>query len=99
MSGRWPQRCAVVALVVTLGLTTMGADSCGTSNGGGGNSDQGGLDPTPKTLDGSSSQEFETGDIARAEGASQAVQDYCAGAVSEAQRIGCMSHVDESDIP
>jgi hypothetical protein len=57
------------------------------------------VDPTPERLDGSSSQEFEADDIERAENASEAVQDYCSGAVSEAQRIGCLSHVDESDIP
>lgn len=56
-------------------------------------------DPTPEKLDGSESQEFERDDIDRAEGASDAVREYCADAVSEAQRVGCESHVDESDIP
>jgi hypothetical protein len=56
------------------------------------------IDPTPERLDGSSSREFESSDIARAEAASQAVRDYCAGAVSEAQEVGCLSHVDESEI-
>jgi hypothetical protein len=57
------------------------------------------LDRTPERLDGSSSQEFEADDIEAAENASDAVQEYCSGAVSEAQRIGCESHVDESEIP
>lgn len=50
-------------------------------------------------LDGTESQEFEADDIARAEAASPAVQDYCAGAVSEAQEAGCLGHVEESEIP
>ena len=57
------------------------------------------VDPTPEKLDGSSSYEFEPDDIEAAEGASDAVKDYCAGAVSEAQRVGCESHVTEDDIP
>lgn len=57
------------------------------------------VDPTPEKLDGSSSHEFEPDDIEAAEGASEAVKDYCAGAVSEAQRVGCESHVTEEDLP
>lgn len=57
------------------------------------------VDPTPEKLDGTSSMEFEADDIERAENASDAVAEYCAGAVSEAQEVGCLSHVDESDIP
>jgi hypothetical protein len=57
------------------------------------------IDSTPERLDGSESQEFEQDDIDRARDASEAVKEYCAGAVSEAQRLGCESHIDESDIP
>ena len=57
------------------------------------------VDRTPEKLDGTPSYEFEQDDIDRAEDASDAVKEYCSGAVSEAQRIGCESHVDESDIP
>jgi hypothetical protein len=57
------------------------------------------VDSTPKRLDGSESHEFEQDDLNRARGASDAVKRYCADAVSEAQRIGCESHVDEHDIP
>jgi hypothetical protein len=57
------------------------------------------LDPTPTEQDGSPSTEFELADIEPAESASPEVQAYCASAVSAAQRIGCLSHVDESDIP
>lgn len=57
------------------------------------------LDPTPTKLDGTESQEFEADDIEAAESASDAVKEYCDGAVSEAQRIGCMAHVEESDLP
>jgi hypothetical protein len=56
-------------------------------------------DSGPERLDGSSSHEFEPEDIERANEASDAVKEYCSGAVSEAQEVGCLSHVDESDIP
>jgi hypothetical protein len=83
---RW---LAGVALVCSLAL-----GACAEAGGGGG-----GVDPTPERLDGSSSQEFDAGDIARANSASEAVRDYCSGAVSEAQEVGCLSHVGESDLP
>jgi hypothetical protein len=79
-----------VATLATAGLIFL-LTACG-----GGDS---GIDPTPEKLNGQPSQEFEQEDIERAESASPAVRDYCSGAVSEAQRIGCLSHVDESDIP
>lgn len=87
------KRLCLAALLVVLGLT-----SCDYGEG----SKQGragGVDATPEKLDGSSSNEFEADDINAANGASQAVQDYCAGAASEAQEVGCLSHVDEGDIP
>ena len=77
----------VVAAVVVVG--------CGGDDG----SADPPLDPTPTKLDGTESHEFEDDDLERAAGASEEVQDYCAGAVSEAQRLGCLSHVDESDVP
>ena len=57
------------------------------------------IDPTPEKRDGTPSYEFEAGDIEEAEGASDAVREYCSGAVSEAQRVGCLSHVTEDEIP
>ena len=45
--------------------------------------------------DGTKSYEFEDEDIERAEGASDATKRYCSGAVSEAQYMGCISHVDK----
>jgi hypothetical protein len=57
------------------------------------------LNPTPQKEDGSYSQEFEPEDIERAEAAPRSVQEYCAGAVSEAQEEGCLSHVDASEVP
>lgn len=57
------------------------------------------IDPMPTKLDGTRSTEFEPDDIERARSASDRVREYCAGAVSEAQWVGCLSHVDESDIP
>ena len=57
------------------------------------------VDPTPEKLDGTPSMEFEQEDIDAAESASPEVKDYCSDAVSEAQRVGCESHVTEDEIP
>jgi len=74
----------VIALPTTLVLA-----GCGESRNVG---------PTPEKLDGTPSSEFEKADIDRANEASDKVKQYCAGAVSEAQRVGCESHVTE-EIP
>ena len=57
------------------------------------------LDSTPEKLDGTESHEFEQDDLDAAAEASDAVKDYCAGAVSEAQGLGCESHVTDEDLP
>ncbi|MGH2959049.1 MAG: hypothetical protein ACRDKE_05550 [Solirubrobacterales bacterium] len=67
--------------------------------GAGCGSDQTPIENGPLKQDGTRSSEFEQDDLDRADEASDAVKDYCSGAVSEAQRIGCESHVSESDIP
>ena len=82
---------SMARLAVLLAAVALAA--CGGETG------EGTLDPTPEKLDGTPSHEFEQDDLDRAEGASDAVKDYCADAVSEAQRIGCESHVTEEDIP
>jgi hypothetical protein len=64
-----------------------------------GESSERALDPTPEKRDGTPSYEFEQDDLDRAGNASDAVTEYCAGAVSEAQRLGCESHVTEGEIP
>lgn len=70
-----------------LALSGCGAD--GANN----------LDTTPTKLDGTESHEFERDDLERAAGASDAVTEYCADAVPEAQRLGCESHVTDADVP
>jgi hypothetical protein len=75
---------------ILVALAIAGCDS-----GGGGSE----LDATPEKIDGSPSFEFEQEDLDAAEGASDAVKAYCADAVSEAQRLGCESHVTEDEIP
>lgn len=82
-------RAPVVAILVALAVA-----GCGSGGGGGS-----GLDATPEKIDGSPSYEFEQEDLDAAEGASDAVKEYCADAVSEAQRLGCESHVTEDEIP
>jgi hypothetical protein len=78
----------VVAILMALALAGCGSGSGGSE-----------LDATPEKIDGSPSYEFEQEDLDAAEGASDAVKEYCADAVSEAQRLGCESHVTEDDIP
>jgi hypothetical protein len=77
----------VIAILMALALAGCGSGSGGSE-----------LDATPKKIDGSP-YEFEQEDLDAAEGASDAVKEYCADAVSEAQRLGCESHVTEDDIP
>ena len=62
-------------------------------------SDTSGIDPRPEKLEGSASLDFERDDLEAAASASGAVEKYCADAVSEAQRIGCVAHVTEEDLP
>ena len=87
----------VVGLCLAAGVSACGSDGSGRYNNSGLGAGQ--LDPTPEKLDGGESTEFEAEDIERAEGASDAVKGYCSDAVSEAQELGCLSHVDEGDIP
>ena len=73
-----------VALAVVAGCGSGGAST---------------LDSTPEKLDGTESYEFEQDDLDAAAEASDAIKEYCAGAVSEAQRLGCESHVTDADLP
>jgi hypothetical protein len=57
------------------------------------------IDSTPQKLDGTESHEFEQDDVDAAAGASDAVKDYCADAVSEAQQLECESHLTDDEIP
>lgn len=54
------------------------------------------LNPYPLTKDGTPSYEFEADDIERAEEGyeDQGLREYCEGAVSEAQELGCLAHAD-----
>ncbi len=99
---RWPlvkaltKRATQVAIMCVVALAFIPA---GCGEGQGSSVSDRGVDPTPTKLDGSSSDQFEQADIDQADSASPKVQAYCAGAVSEAQRVGCLSHVTEEDIP
>lgn len=77
-------------LVLSVVVAVIAMAGCGTG---------GGVDPSPENKNGVPSHAFEQDDIDRANNASDAVKAYCAGAVSEAQYVGCLSHVNESDIP
>jgi hypothetical protein len=83
-------------LAIVLVVLVGGASACGSASN---NEGSGSLNPTPLKKNGERSYEFESDDIEQAERAPPAVRDYCEGAVSEAQEIGCLSHVDESDLP
>jgi hypothetical protein len=78
-------RLALAVVVATLAGCVSGGESS--------------LDSTPEKLDGTDSYEFEQDDLDAAAGASDAVKEYCADAVSEAQRLGCESHVADEDLP
>ncbi len=78
-------RVAAVAVALIVSLSLVG---CSSSD-----------EPSLTKKDGTQSQEFEQDDLDRANAASDAVKDYCAGAVSDAQRVGCESHVTEDDLP
>lgn len=75
-------------MVAALVVSALALGGCGSS-----------VDPTPERQDGTSSHEFEQDDIDRANHASDAVKEYCSGAVSEAQRVGCESHVTDDEVP
>jgi len=83
---------------LTIGLVLLAGalGACGTTSSG---DEAGQINPTPVKENGERSYEFEPEDIERAEDAPPAVRDYCEGAVSEAQEVGCLSHVDESEVP
>lgn len=85
---RWVEvraRVAAIAVALIVSLSLVGCSSSG--------------EPSLNKKDGTQSQEFEQEDLDRADAASDAVKDYCAGAVSDAQRVGCESHVTEDDLP
>lgn len=86
-------------IAIMLGILTLAAlASCGSSQ----SSEQTGggyINPTPEKENGEPSHEFEPGDVERAEEASQSVREYCEGAASEAQELGCLSHVEPDDVP
>jgi hypothetical protein len=56
--------------------------------------EEGEFDPTPEKLNGEDSYEFEPDDLERAEEADEELREYCAGAVSPAQELGCLSHTE-----
>jgi hypothetical protein len=84
--GRRGDNCSVSLVSILFVLAGCGGGSHTT-------------DSTPQKLDGSESHEFEQDDIDRAGRASDAVKEYCANAVSEAQRLGCESHVTDDELP
>jgi hypothetical protein len=77
----------------------MAAAAIATAVGGCSTGGSSNIDSTPTKLDGTESHEFEQQDLDAAAGASDAVKEYCAGAASEAQRLGCESHVTDEDLP
>ena len=79
------------ACVFIAGVLAAG---CGESSSTGG----AGVDPTPQRLDGSQSQEFEPDDLEAAVDAGRLVELYCDGIPSEAQRLGCLSHVTPDQV-
>lgn len=58
-----------------------------------------GINPYPVKQNGEPSYEFEPEDIEHAEEADDSVREYCEGAASEAQEVGCLSHVEPWEVP
>jgi hypothetical protein len=56
------------------------------------------VDPTPEESMGLLLRNSSGDDLDAAEGAGDAVKEYCPDAASEAQRLGCESHVTEDEI-
>jgi hypothetical protein len=83
----------LAAVVIAAGFGACGEEAEEPGNEGGH------IDSTPLKENGESSHEFEEEDIERAEAAPQSVREYCEGAVSEAQEVGCLSHVEASEVP
>jgi hypothetical protein len=81
-------------LTIAAILVAVSVGACGSTTDEGGH-----INSTPIKKNGERSYEFEPEDIERAEEAPQAVQEYCEGAVSEAQEVGCLSHVEEGEVP
>jgi hypothetical protein len=59
------------------------------------------INPYPLKQNGEPSYEFEPEDIERAEEGAEdeALREYCEEAVSEAQEVGCLSHVEPWEVP
>jgi hypothetical protein len=80
---RFDRLALLIAIATALSLLAAG---CGD--------DENEVDPTPENQSGAPSSEFETEDINRAENADRLVEAYCTGgSASEAQQVGCLSHV------
>ena len=86
-------------LGVLVCLVVLGGCGGGYENEGSAEPPGHSINPTPTKENGEDSYEFEPEDIERAETAPPSVQSYCEGAVSEAQEIGCLSHVSPSEVP
>lgn len=87
------------ALGVLACLVVLGGCGVGYENEAGREPSGHSINPTPTKENGEASYEFEPEDIERAEAAPSSVQSYCEGAVSEAQEVGCLSHVSPSEVP
>jgi hypothetical protein len=89
----------VVLLIGSLAYHGLVKGDLGSEDGHGTQTSGQPLDPNPIKKNGQPSYEFEPDDIERAEAAPESLQRYCEGAVSEAQEIGCLSHVEPSEVP
>lgn len=83
-------------LLVALGMVLGGCNAASEETP---ESNRPAINPTPLKKNGERSYEFDEEDLERAAQAPQSVQEYCAGAVSEAQEEGCLSHVEASEVP
>lgn len=83
------------AAAIAVALILLGGVGCSLGE----EREGAGVNPTPTKENGEPSYQFEPEDIERAEEAPESVRRYCEGAVSEAQEVGCLSHVNPSEVP
>lgn len=105
----WLKSVAIVVGIVTVGigfgqlsLACGGNDDVQTGTGPVGTVgawvNTTSVDPTPEDMNGVPSDQFEPDDIQRANDAPLLIDLYCDGVESEAQYVGCLSHVDVWDV-
>lgn len=92
-----PAECAITLAVYGIAAFALIRLALAVFLGVGSETGYAGYEP-PMRLDGTYSYEFEPEDYERAENVDALVEIYCGGIESDAQRLGCLSHVEVDDV-